>query len=173
MEAVGFYRSHDVKRSKIWVTTVINKPALIAVVGRVDTQGEEIVIVALLNFQVVIVILVWVVHVEQVTHPKLVIMLASFVAVLSCKDLSNVLNDKGAGRDRFHGIEAPHDGRFDLSTDVGGLFDPLNKDFPPVPIESLHEEVRAEVLVTAAAGVTLIKGKGPVAGLRSSHLKGD
>jgi hypothetical protein len=42
-----------------------------------------------------------------------------------------------------------------------------------VPIESLHEEVRAEVLVTAAAGVTLIKGKGPVAGLRSSHLKGD
>ena len=55
MEAVALHSCHNVEGPKVWVATVVDKPALISEVGCVHTQREEIIIVALLNLYIILI----------------------------------------------------------------------------------------------------------------------
>ena len=68
MVGVALHFSHDVEGLKIWLAAMIDKSALIPIVGRIDTDREEAVLRAFLKLFIEFITFVMIIHIEKITH---------------------------------------------------------------------------------------------------------
>lgn len=152
--------SDDIVRLQIWIATMIDKATLISVIHCINTQWKEILLGALLHFNLIFICIIDVVHIEQVAHSNLIIYFSSVISFLRREYFANILNDKSTSRNGFHCKETPHCCRFFDSIEDTNLLCSFNEDFPFMPRCLLfHEEIHAEIFVTRTKWMTFIKSK--------------
>jgi hypothetical protein len=140
---------------------VVHESTLIAIVSGIDAEREEILIGDLLYLDIVFVAVVHLIHVKEVAHSVLVIILAAFVSLFGCQDLPDIFENKGSHGNGLLGKETPHGRGLFLPEDVNRLLDPLDEDFPFVFISLFHEVIETQVFIARASRMALVKGKGP------------
>lgn len=142
---------------------MVNKARLITEEHGVNAQGEELVVVSLLDFLLSLLFLLGIVHVKQVAQALIVIEGAAHIAMLFSYDFTLVLAKLGAFFDIFQGKETPHGMRTLLYS--------LNLQLVLFLFGFGNQIVVAAVFITAAHGVALVKVKNFVRMTRGPRLK--
>ncbi len=87
---------------------MINKPRLVAVEHAVEAEREKLTSVALLNQLLALLLILRIIHIEQVAQPIVIVVATSHVALFFCYDFPTVLHYESTLRNVLHRNQAPH-----------------------------------------------------------------
>ena len=87
---------------------MINEPRLVAVEHAVEAEREKLAPVALLNELLALLLILRIIHIEQVAQPIIIVVATSHVALFFCYDFPTVLHYESTLRNVLHRNQAPH-----------------------------------------------------------------
>lgn len=87
---------------------MVNKPRLVAVEHAVEAEREKLAPVALLNQLLTLLLILRIIHIEQVAQPIVIVVATSHIALFFCYDFSTVLHYESTLGNFLHRNQAPH-----------------------------------------------------------------